>query len=99
MSDSANDYQVGGTHYKTMTVEPWDVMEAVLTHDEWVGFLKGNCIKYAMRQGRKVDANDDGEKAKHYLAKLAEVEESAEIRDTFMYHWDMKISDMVHGDD
>ena len=99
MSESASSYQVGGEHYKTMTVEPWDVMESVLTHEEWVGFLKGNVIKYSMRQGRKVDANDDGEKAKHYLAKLAEVEASAEVRDILLNHWDMKISDMVHGDD
>ena len=95
MSDSASDYQVGGTHYKDMPVEPWDVMHAVLTHEEWVGFLKGNAIKYAMRQGRKVDANDDGEKAKHYLQKLAEVEADAEIKDILLSHWEMKIEAMV----
>jgi len=99
MSESANSYQVGGQHYKTMAVEPWEVMQAVLTHEEWVGFLKGNVIKYSMRQGRKVDANDDGEKAKHYLAKLAEVEDAAEIRDIFLNHWDMKIEQMVMADD
>jgi hypothetical protein len=49
------------------------VMEAVLTHAEFVGFLKGNIIKYAMRQGRK--DSDDAAKCKHYLQKLREVEE------------------------
>ena len=43
---SADDHQVGGQHYKEMTVQPWAVMEAVLEFDEFVGFLKGNVIKY-----------------------------------------------------
>ena len=69
---SANDVQIGGTHYKDMPVQPWTVMEAVLTHDEFVGFLRGNIIKYSMRQGRKQDSDDLG-KLKHYIAKLNEV--------------------------
>jgi hypothetical protein len=77
MTDTANSYQVGGEHYKTMPVQPWDLMEAVLTREEFIGFLKGTAIKYAMRDGRKVDANDDADKLKHYLEKLAEVESRA----------------------
>jgi hypothetical protein len=68
----ANEMQVGGTHYKDMSVQPWDVMESVLTREEFIGFLKGNVIKYAMRQGRKIDS-DDANKCYHYKAKLAEV--------------------------
>ena len=68
---SADDTQVGGTHYKDMPVQPWTVMEAVLSQEEFIGFLKGNVIKYSMRQGRK-DGTDDAAKAKHYLAKLHE---------------------------
>jgi hypothetical protein len=47
------------------------VMEAVLTREEFIGFLKGNCIKYAMRQGRK--DSDDVNKCLHYVKKLNEV--------------------------
>ena len=68
----ADDVQVGGSHYKDMPIQPWAVMEAVLTHEEFVGFLKGNIIKYSLRAGRK-DGSDDGGKAKHYLQKLREV--------------------------
>ena len=68
---AADDTQVGGTHYKDMPVQPWTVMEAVLSHEEFIGFLKGNVIKYSMRQGRK-DGTDDAAKAQHYLAKLNE---------------------------
>ena len=68
----ADEMQVGGMHYKEMAVEPWAVMEAVLTSEEFEGFLKGNLIKYSLRQGKK-EGSDDGAKAKHYLAKLKEV--------------------------
>jgi hypothetical protein len=67
----ADDLQIGGQHYKDMGIQPWAVMEAVLTHEEFVGFLKGNVIKYAMRQGKK--DSDDANKARHYAVKLAEV--------------------------
>lgn len=69
----ADEVQVGGTHYKDMPIQPWTVMEAVLTHEEFVGFLKGNLIKYSMRAGHK-EGSDDANKAKHYLQKLREVQ-------------------------
>jgi hypothetical protein len=47
-------------------------MQDVLTPAEFRGFLKGNIIKYAMRQGKK-DGSDDAGKAKHYMHKLREV--------------------------
>lgn len=69
----AEDRQVGGTHYMTMPIQPWEVMEAVLTPEEFRGFLKGNIIKYSMRAGHKVGAPDDEEKVRHYKQKLSEV--------------------------
>jgi len=75
MKTKADDIQVGGSHYKDMPVQPWEVMEAVLTYEEFVGFLKGNVIKYSMRQGKKNGSTDDAEKAKHYLQKLNELQQ------------------------
>lgn len=69
---NADDMQVSGTHYKDMGIQPWAVMEAVLTPEEFRGFLKGSVIKYAMRQGKK-DGSDDAGKAKHYKLKLEEL--------------------------
>jgi hypothetical protein len=71
MSTKADDVQVGGSHYKDMPVQPWTVMESLMTPEEFLGFLKGNIIKYAMRQGRK-DGSDDANKALHYMNKLNE---------------------------
>ena len=73
MFTTADTVQVGGTHYKDMGVQPWEVMENVLTDAEFEGYLKGNIIKYAMRAGRK-PGTDDGEKAAHYKQKLMEIQ-------------------------
>lgn len=75
----ADDIQVSGTHYKDMGMQPWTVMQAVLTPEEFRGFLKGNVIKYAMRQGKKQDS-DDTNKAKHYAMKLEEVTHALNAR-------------------
>ena len=72
MIERADSLQIGGQHYKDMGIQPWAVMEAVLTREEFIGFLKGNVIKYAMRQGLK--DSDDANKARHYAVKLAEVQ-------------------------
>ena len=65
---SADDIQVSGNHYKEMAIQPWAIMQAVLPHDEFVGYLKGNIIKYSLRAGRK-EGSDDAGKAKHYMQK------------------------------
>lgn len=73
MEAGADQRQVGGSHYKNMPIQPWDVMQAVMSKEEFVGFLKGNIIKYSMRAGQKAGASDDGEKAMHYRQKLNEI--------------------------
>ena len=40
-------------HYKSIPVEPFDLISSLLSYEEWRGFLKGNMIKYAIRAGRK----------------------------------------------
>jgi hypothetical protein len=68
----ADDMQAGGSHYKDMGVQPWTVMEALLTREEFIGYLKGNLIKYGMRQGKK--DSPDAEKWHHYNMKLKEIQ-------------------------
>jgi hypothetical protein len=46
-------------------------MESVLNRQEFIGYLKGNIIKYGMRAGRK-EGSDDAAKAWHYKQKLNE---------------------------
>jgi hypothetical protein len=70
----ADDLQVSGNHYKDMPIQPWVLMEAILTKEEFIGFLKGNIIKYSLRAGRKVGSDDAG-KASHYIMKLKEMQD------------------------
>ena len=64
---SANDEQVGGTHYKDKAIQPWDYIVA-----NNLGYLEGNIIKYVSRW-RDKGGVDDLLKARHYLDKLIEV--------------------------
>jgi hypothetical protein len=68
-SEESSKYQVGGTHYVDMPVQPWSVMKSILTSEEYIGYLKGNIIRYSMRAGKK-EGSDDWGKLKHYQAEL-----------------------------
>ena len=69
----SNSYQVGGDHYASKDVQPWDAMEAWMTKEAFAGYLHGNCIKYLARY---LDKNgvQDLKKCQHYLAKLIEIQ-------------------------
>lgn len=71
---SANEYQVGGDHYASKEVQPWDAMEAWMTKEAFAGYLHGNCIKYLARYLDK-NGMQDLKKCQHYLAKLIEIED------------------------
>lgn len=57
--------------YRTLDIEPWDIMKADFTREEFIGFLKGNIIKYCLR--KKGSDLQDFEKIEHYAKKLQEV--------------------------
>jgi hypothetical protein len=65
-------YQVGGDHYKDNPVQPWAAMEAWIGGEQFVGFLRGNVIKYIARCDKKGGVQDL-KKAQHYLTKLIEI--------------------------
>ena len=69
---TASSRQVGGDHYATKTIQPWDAMQAWMTAEAFEGFLTGNAIKYLARYKDK-GGKADVEKAAHYLQKLLEV--------------------------
>ena len=47
-----------------------DLIEKCLTPEEFKGFLKGNCLKYRIRAGKKGDLQQDIDKANWYQSKL-----------------------------
>ena len=68
-----SDIQIGGDHYRSKTIQPWDVMEDWMSREAFAGFLQGNVIKYLCRY-RDKNGVEDLRKARHYLDKLIEVE-------------------------
>lgn len=60
------------SHYTSGAVECIDAIEAAMTFEEFVGFLRGQMIKYVWRAGRKGDGREDIEKALWYGRKLAD---------------------------
>jgi len=70
---TANAYQIGGDHYVSKRIQPWDAMRAWFSHEAFCGFLAGNVLKYLARYKEK-NGVEDLLKAKHYLEKLIEVE-------------------------
>lgn len=57
--------------YTMLDIEPWDIMKADFTREEFIGFLKGNILKYLLR--KKGSDLQDFEKIEHYAKKLQEV--------------------------
>lgn len=45
-------------HYRDAVVEPILVMQALFSRDEFIGFLKGNILKYRLRMGHKGTEED-----------------------------------------
>lgn len=75
----ANAKQVGGTHYKEMGVQPWDVVDT-WPIDMRIGAYRAGALKYLMRMGTKDESAQEIGKGIHYLEKLKEVLESPEYR-------------------
>lgn len=63
---TANDFQVGGTHYKT-TFQHWD-LAAKLD----MGYFEGQITKYVTRHRFK-KGKEDAEKALHFARKMHEL--------------------------
>lgn len=64
---AANEEQVGGQHYVSKAIQPWDYIVS-----NKMGYLEGNVIKYVSRYKEK-GGLEDLVKAAHYLEKLIEV--------------------------
>jgi len=61
------------SHYTdTGSIECIEAIEAQLTHEEYEGFLRGNCTKYLWRWKNKGGV-EDLKKCKWYLERLIEL--------------------------
>lgn len=61
-------HQIGGLHYKKLSIQPVEFI-----HANGIGYFEGNVIKYVSRW-RDKGGLEDLEKARHYLDLLIEFE-------------------------
>ncbi len=66
LNASALETQVGGNHYKSMSIQPVEYITA-----NNLSFLEGNVVKYVSRHRTK-NGLEDLLKAKHYLDMIIE---------------------------
>lgn len=64
--------EVKNKHYVS-DHQPIETMQSNMTHEELIGFLKGNIIKYACRCGKKDEPLKEAEKIKQYADWLCVV--------------------------
>lgn len=60
-------------HYTDGGIETIDFLAAKLTKQEFIGYLKGNVLKYGSRLGKKGDVEVDAGKMAWYATKLRDV--------------------------
>jgi hypothetical protein len=66
---SALDKQIGGSHYKDMTIQPIEYI-----HKNGLGFCEGNVVKYITRWKTK-NGIEDLKKVIHYAELLIQMEQ------------------------
>lgn len=63
--------EVRPDYYKVAGMEAIGVIRSSLTDEEFVGFVKGNVLKYRLRAGKKTDdPTEDIRKAETYESML-----------------------------
>lgn len=72
---TANSKQVGGTHYKTAAVEPWDIVTMYN-----LDYFLGSALKYILRHEKKGGVQDI-QKAIHFLEKWVELRQPKQKTD------------------
>lgn len=79
---TALDIQHGGDHYKKLgNHQPWEVLRAWLTPEEFRGYMKGTAIAYLAREQSK-GKNLDISKAVHTLQAYQELSENKQENNT-----------------
>jgi len=69
--DAADERVNSPNHYTHGGIEVIDYLEAKLTREEFIGYLRGNVIKYISRLGLKDESSEQAKKAEWYCRRLA----------------------------
>ena len=69
MDSQSPDIVNSPSHYQLDGLEAIDIIKASLTADEYLGYLKGNALKYMLREPFKGNSKQDVAKAQWYLER------------------------------
>jgi hypothetical protein len=72
---SGHDPVNSPSHYASGGVECIEAIKASMSHEAFLGYLKGNVQKYLWRYEKKANPVEDLKKAQWYLARLAKEQE------------------------
>lgn len=81
------------THYQLSAMQPLQIMQTLMSPDEFRGFLLGNAIKYLARKDYKGQYDSDVNKARQYLYWKTLVDDGKKIdpaKDVVPAGWHMK---------
>jgi hypothetical protein len=78
LSNQSND-MAKGSHYEKAAMQPLEVMQRIMTTEQFKGFLLGNYIKYRLRSEFKGQHDSDEYKARQYAYWLEMVKEGRTI--------------------
>ena len=67
MEKQVSGLAINQDHYNaTGALQPIEVMQLFMTPEEFIGFCRGNTIKYSLRAGKKDDPKKEVDKAIQY---------------------------------
>ena len=69
MASQSPDMVNSPSHYQLDGVEAIDIIKAALTPEEYRGYLKGNALKYVLREPFKGNRKQDVNKAQWHLER------------------------------
>ncbi|MCD2528712.1 DUF3310 domain-containing protein [Providencia huaxiensis] len=68
MTDNVNN----PSHYSSGGIECIEAIKASMTHEAFLGYLKGNIQKYVWRYEKKINPVEDLKKARWYMNRLVD---------------------------
>ena len=80
----SEDHVHSPSHYTQGGIECWDAMKAIMSPEEFRGYLRGCAFKYlwrCRRKGGEAGGLEDVKKAREYLDKLIKEMENYETVD------------------
>jgi hypothetical protein len=75
----ASGFATDATHYQILKQQPIEIMQTLMTPEQFFGFCWGNVIKYALRCGNKDSRVKEMQKVAQYAEWAVEAEEGKTI--------------------